>query len=135
MAEPDRLQPGKPVAAAGAAEEDREVVADERAAAAGEDRWAADQARSLLLATVGREPSDAAAVCVDGAADCWATTSVGIAEAETAPQKTIPISPRNGELSQKGGSGSRAESSWGRGKGGWEPVILSGGVLCSVGPK
>jgi len=38
LAEPDRLQLGKPLAAAGAAEEDPELVADQLAAAAGEDR-------------------------------------------------------------------------------------------------
>ena len=37
MAEPDRLQLGKPVAAAGATEEDQQLVADEFAAAAGEN--------------------------------------------------------------------------------------------------
>src|ERR1035441_9209041 len=36
MAEPDRLQLGKPLAAAGAAEENRELVADQFAAAAGQ---------------------------------------------------------------------------------------------------
>ena len=35
MAEPDRLQPGESVAAAGATEEDRELVVDEFAATAG----------------------------------------------------------------------------------------------------
>ena len=79
MAERDRLQPREPVAAAGAAEGDREVVVDELTAAAGEDRRATDQARSLLLATVGGEPSDAAVVGVDGAADCWAASARGVA--------------------------------------------------------
>ena len=67
MAEPDRLQPGEPVAAAGAAEENRELVADQLAAAVGEDRRQADQARALLLADAGREPSDAAAIWKHGA--------------------------------------------------------------------
>ena len=57
MAELDRLQPGKPVAAVGAAEKDRELVADQLAAALGEDGREADQARSVLLADAGREPS------------------------------------------------------------------------------
>ena len=78
-AEHHSLQPGEPVAAAGAAEEDREVVVDELAAATGEDGRTADQARSLLLAAAGREPSDAAVVCVDGAADCWAASARGVA--------------------------------------------------------
>ena len=34
---------------------------------------------------------------------------------------------------EKAGSGSRAESSWGREKGGWEPMALSEEKLCSVG--
>ena len=61
MAEPDRLQLGKPVAAVGVAEEDRELVADQFAAAAGEDRGQAGPARAVL-ADVGREPSHAAVV-------------------------------------------------------------------------
>ena len=36
---------------------------------------------------------------------------------------------------EKAGSGSRAESSWGREKGGWEPMALSEEKLCSVGCK
>jgi hypothetical protein len=42
------------MAAAGAAEEDRELVADQLAAAVGEDWWATDQARQVLLAVAGR---------------------------------------------------------------------------------
>src|SRR5260370_241105 len=57
MAEPDRLQLRKPLAAAGAARENRELVAYQLAAAAGEDRRPADQARPVLLADAGREPS------------------------------------------------------------------------------
>ena len=36
---------------------------------------------------------------------------------------------------EKAGSGSRAGSSWGREKGGWEPMALSEEKLCSVGCK
>jgi hypothetical protein len=46
--------------AVGTAEEDREVVVDELAVATCKDRRSIAQARSLLLAAVGREPSDAA---------------------------------------------------------------------------
>jgi hypothetical protein len=53
----------------GAAEEDREVVADEFAAAVGEDGRPTSEARSLLLGAVGREPSDAAPVWKHPAAD------------------------------------------------------------------
>src|SRR5437667_207376 len=68
MAERDRLQPGEPVAAAGAAEENRQLVAHQPAAEAGENRRPNDQARSVLLAAVGREPSDAPPLRVDGTA-------------------------------------------------------------------
>jgi hypothetical protein len=61
VAERHRLQLGQPMAAAGAARADREVVANQLAAAAGENRRAFNQARTLLLAVAGGEPSDAAA--------------------------------------------------------------------------
>ena len=57
-------------AAAGAAAARRQLVVDEPAAAFGKDRRQADQARAVLLAAVGRESSDAAAVWGDGAKDC-----------------------------------------------------------------
>ena len=57
------------MAAAGAAARDREVIVDQLAATAGEDRRPIDQARSLLLAAVGRKPPDAAAVWNHAAAD------------------------------------------------------------------
>jgi hypothetical protein len=61
--------------ALGTAEDDREVVADEFEAADSEDGGSADQARLLLLATVCREPSDAATVWKYVAADRSATRS------------------------------------------------------------
>ncbi len=48
------LQPGQPAAVAPAAEQSQCLVAAELAAADGEDKWAADQASPLLLATTGR---------------------------------------------------------------------------------
>ena len=69
MADDHRLQLGKPVAAAGATEEDRQLVADELAAAAREDGRAVGEACPLLLVDAGREPSDAAPVWKHGAAD------------------------------------------------------------------
>ena len=48
-----------------------------------------------------------AAVRSDAGSDRWAAASVGIAQAAAAPKKTIPISPRNGEVSEKAASGSR----------------------------
>ena len=68
MAECDRLQPGKPLAAARAAEADRHVVADELAATPDEDGWPAREARAVLLVATGRRTPDAAAVRGDRAA-------------------------------------------------------------------
>ena len=65
--------------AAGVAQADRELVADEFAATAGKDRWTACQTCPLLLAAVGREPSDEAVVWEYAAADCSAVASGGIA--------------------------------------------------------
>ena len=74
MAELDRLKPGQSLAEVpsgpGAAERDRWLVLDEFVATAGEDRWTVGEARAILLAAVGREPSDAAAFWKHGAADC-----------------------------------------------------------------
>jgi hypothetical protein len=50
------------MAAAGAAAKDRQLVVDEPATALGEDGWQISEARLVLLATVGREPSDQAAL-------------------------------------------------------------------------
>jgi hypothetical protein len=47
------------VAAAGAAEEDRQAVADKFAEAAREDGWPFGHTRLLLLADAGGQPSDA----------------------------------------------------------------------------
>ena len=62
MAERDRIQPGQPVAAAGAAEGRREVFLDELAATASEERRPVGKVCSLLMAAAGGEPSDAAPV-------------------------------------------------------------------------
>ena len=63
MVERDRLQLGESLATISIAEDDWELVADEFAAAFGQDRRAADQTRSLLLAVVGRGASHPAAFC------------------------------------------------------------------------
>ena len=55
MAERARLQSGEPVAATGIAATDRELVLDEPPATAGQDRRAAGETCTLLLADVGRE--------------------------------------------------------------------------------
>ncbi len=72
VADHHRLQPGQPLAAAGAATENRELVLDEPPATTGETL-------PVLLAPVGRESSDLAAVCKYDGADRWAVASVGIA--------------------------------------------------------
>ena len=80
-AEPAGLQPGQLVAAAGVAQGNRELVADQLAATTGEDGWTAGETCSLLLAFSGGRTSDAAAVWEYGAADRGAVASGGIAEA------------------------------------------------------
>ena len=83
------------------------MVADGLATQVKEDRRSAHPTHPLLLlVVVGGGSSDAAFVCQHVGADRWIGTSVGIAEA-VAPEKTIPLSSRNGELSEKAGSGSR----------------------------
>ena len=47
---------------------------------AGEDGWQIDQARLLLLAAAGREPSHAAALWEHVVADCGAAVASGVAE-------------------------------------------------------
>src|SRR5664279_5690612 len=79
MAEPDRLQPGEPVAAAGAAKQDRQLVADELAATAGEDGRTIGETRPLLLPATGGEPPDAAAVRKHAAADRGVGRASGVA--------------------------------------------------------
>jgi len=67
--EPAGLQPGEFLAAAGVAQANRELVADELAATAGEDRRTAGKTCALLLATLGGRTSDAAAVRGDAGPD------------------------------------------------------------------
>src|ERR1022692_2190828 len=74
----DRLQLGKPEAAGGAAEEDRDRAADQLAAAAGKDGRAVSETCPVLLALVGRGPSDAAGVRGDSAADLGAAVTGGV---------------------------------------------------------
>src|SRR5271157_1528130 len=63
------LQLGQFVAAAGVAQGNRELVAYELAATAGEDRRTAGQTCALILATAGGSTSDAAAVRGDAGPD------------------------------------------------------------------
>jgi len=85
LAERHRLQPGEPVAAAGATEENRQVVADELAAAAGENGRSAGEACPILLALAGREPSDAPAVRGHAAPDRVVAPASGIGGPPTEP--------------------------------------------------
>jgi hypothetical protein len=56
------VQPGQPLAPARPTAADQELVADESAAPAGEDRRPARQARALLLVALGRRASPSPAV-------------------------------------------------------------------------
>src|ERR1039458_4727364 len=80
-AEPAGLQPGEFVAAAGVGQANRELVADQFTATAGEDGWTAGEACTLLLATVGGEPSDAAALWEHGETDCGAAAASRVTKA------------------------------------------------------
>jgi hypothetical protein len=72
---------GKPLAAAGIAAEDQQLVADEFTAKTGEDGRTAGETCPLLLAAVGGEPPDETVVWQYARADSRAVPSGGIAEA------------------------------------------------------
>src|ERR1019366_4150655 len=72
------LQPGQFVAAAGVAQANRELVAHEFTATAGEDGGTAGETCPLLLAAVGGEPSDETVVWQYAPADRWAVAPGGI---------------------------------------------------------
>jgi hypothetical protein len=112
VAECDRLQPGQPVAATGAAEEDRWLVLDQSTAAAGENGWAAGETRPVLLAAAGRESSDAATVWKHGAADRGAAGASGVGEGCGGKE----IGQRGGrERKGVGGISQKGRSCWPRG--------------------
>ncbi len=121
MADDHRLQPGQPMATASAATENREVVLDEPPAAAGENGRTARKTRTVLLAPVGREPSDSAVICQYAGADRGVVVTGGIAQA-VAPKKTIPIPLRNAEVSEKDGFRGRDDGFSGPRKGAWMPL-------------
>src|SRR5208337_1536355 len=91
-AEPAGLQPGQFVAAPGVAQANRELVADQLAAAAGENGRTAGETCPLLLAVVGGEPSDETVVCQYAPADSRSVASSGIAE--TAGSREIDPKPK-----------------------------------------
>ena len=66
------------VHSAAAAEENRQLVADQFAATVGEDRRPVGEARALLLTAAGGKPFNAAAVRGDGATDCRLTGGDGV---------------------------------------------------------
>jgi hypothetical protein len=74
------LQPGQLVAAARAAEKNRQLVVDELAAAAGENRRTPNQAHPPSLAAAGGESPDSAAVWEHAAEDCRAAITGKIEE-------------------------------------------------------
>jgi hypothetical protein len=84
-AEPVGLQPGEFVAAADIAQTNRELVADELAAPAGETC-------PLLLATAGGRTSDAAAVRENAGTDRAATDTDGIGRSWSSRQWNPSIS-------------------------------------------
>jgi len=69
VADCDRLQPGEPVAAAGATAADWQLVVDEPAAAVGKDGWSAPETRPVLLAAAGGESLDSTTLRHHGTAD------------------------------------------------------------------
>jgi len=68
----DRLQPGEPAASASATPENRQLALHQSPAALRQDAGTADQAREMLLAPTGGEPSGAAAVGGHAAGDLGA---------------------------------------------------------------
>ena len=80
-AEPAGLQLGQFVATAGVAQANRELVADQLAAATGEDGRTACETCPLLLAAIGGEPPDETVVWQYAPADRRAVASGGIAGA------------------------------------------------------
>jgi hypothetical protein len=87
------------VAAAGTAEEDRPLVADQRAAAVGQDRWALSETCPVLLAPAGRGASDEASVRSDAAKDLGAAATSGIAK-RLAGENPIQGRGKDGEVSE-----------------------------------
>src|SRR5579864_2559700 len=85
VAERDRLQPGKLVAPARAADADRHVVTDELAATVDPDGWPPREAREVLLADAGGRTPDAAAVRGDRTAASDAVGADGIAAPSLLP--------------------------------------------------
>ncbi len=85
--------------AAGAAGENRQVVAEQLAAAAAENGRSAGEARPVLLAAAGEEPSNAPPLRVHGRADRAAGPTDGIAELPTSAEISDQDSAGEGSVS------------------------------------
>src|ERR1019366_4193000 len=83
VAECDCLQSRESLAAAGAADEDRHLVADQLAAAAGENRRTFDKACPVLLVAAGGESSYAPALRKHAAQDRDVTVASRIGRAQS----------------------------------------------------
>ena len=93
---------GEFMAAADVAQANRELVADQLATTAGEDRRTAGETCPLLLAIAGRRASDAAAVRGHARPDRAATDTDGIGESWSSQQQNPSISwLGKGEVLQK----------------------------------
>ncbi len=97
LAECDRLQSGQPVATASVAEEDWELVADELAAAAGEDGRSAGETCALLLAFAGRRTSESEAVRQHAENDRGVAAAGRLANQDR--KQTSARKPSSGEVS------------------------------------
>src|SRR5437899_1547793 len=97
LAECDRLQSGQPVATASVAEEDWELVADELAAAAGEDGRPAGETCALLLAFAGRRTSESEAVRQHAENDRGVAAAGRLANQDR--KQTSARKPSSGEVS------------------------------------
>jgi len=85
VVERNHLQPRESLVAAGAAQEDRQLVLDQLAAAAGEDGRSIGQARTVLMAALGGESSDATVVWGHAGQDGSATIASGLGEPPPGP--------------------------------------------------
>ena len=91
MAQHSGLQPGESVSTAGAAERNRNVVVDQLAAAAGEDRRTVGKARAVLLADAGGRTPDESTVLGDVAQDCAVADTDGIGGSWSSRQRNPSI--------------------------------------------
>ena len=134
-AEPAGLQLGEFVAAAGVAPTNRELVADESAATVGENGRTARKTRTLLLAPVGREPSDSAAVCQNVGADRGVVATGGIGQAVALKGNGSAI-PQEWRVVAKRWFWKPGQRALGTRKGRLEPSgTIWEKTLCSEGPS